>query len=71
MIVFHIQIQIYRYMYKYNIYARRSVDDWNRKNNTRKGWKPTDRIEMELFFGLLLLADALKSLYRSTTDLWS
>lgn len=54
-----------------NLYARRMISDYNRKNNAKKCWKPTDRTEIEAFFGLLILAGAFKSHYRSTTDLWS
>jgi hypothetical protein len=54
-----------------NLYARRKITEYNRGNNTHKKWKPTDKCEIEAFFGLLILAGAFKSQYRSTTDLWS
>ena len=54
-----------------NLYARRRVGNYNRQNNSSKVWKATDRVEIEAFFGLLILAGAFKAHHRSTVDLWS
>lgn len=54
-----------------NLYARRYISKFNLENDSKKVWKPTDRVEIEAFFGLLILAGAFKAHHRSTVDLWS
>lgn len=48
-----------------NLQARRK----NIQNN--KQWCKTDEVEMEAFYGLLILAGAYKAQYRATEELWS
>lgn len=38
---------------------------------TTRDWRNTSQVEMEAFFGLLILAGAFKAQYRSTIELWS
>lgn len=54
-----------------NLYARRFIWDYNRQHNSTKTWKPTDRIEIEGFFGLLIIAGVYRRHYSSTVELWS
>ena len=55
-----------------NMQGRRMVAKWNYNHpDKRKTWNIVDRIEMEAFIGLLLLAGAYKAQYRPVSELWS
>jgi hypothetical protein len=54
-----------------NLQGRRSARASNCTKRGKTTWKKTDKVEMEAFFGLLLIAGAYKAQYRSVDELWS
>ena len=55
-----------------NLQGRKNAATWNHKHPDKPTvWTVVDRIQMEAFIGLLILAGAYNANYRSTNELWS
>ena len=55
-----------------NLQRRHMEMKWNQQNpNNIRVFPPVDRVELNAFWGLLLLAGLFKAQYRPTSELWS
>ena len=54
-----------------NLKGRRMVRQHNRMHTKQKIWKNVDRLEMDAFVGLHIIAGAYRAHYRFTRELWS
>ena len=64
--------EVIDYVIHFIMQGRRTTAKWNYDHpDKRKTWNRVNRVEMEAFIGLLLLASAYKAQYRPVSELWS